>query len=131
MANQRPKNPEAPFQFLMSLPADTARRLDEFAKKTDTPRVAAVRSAVEALLAERGGEKLSVELSDELRIDLAALQDALDGASVQRMIARALREYVDKTLEKNPGIQERFSETRKQIREQGGRIIEFRPTRMA
>lgn len=125
------KNAGESFQFLVSLPADSARQLDMLVRKTNAPRVALVRSAVEALLAEHGGEKLSVELPDDLRRDLAALQDALDGASVHRMIARALRDYVDKMLADNEGIRARFSESRERIAAQGGQIIEFRRTRMA
>lgn len=115
----------------MSLSMESIRQLDELTRKTGARRLALVRSAVEAMLAEQYGEKLSFEVPEDLRLDFAALQEALDGASAQQMIARALRDYVAKMLAENPGIEGRFSEIRKQIHEQGGRLIEFRQKRMA
>ena len=123
------------FQFLVALPEEYVRQLDVLASETSAPRVALVRSAIETFLAERGGDRLSVDLPDDLRVNLAALQDALDGASVQRMIGRALRQYIDKFLSENEGIRARFAEAVRQIAIAGsssrGRVVEFRRTRMS
>jgi hypothetical protein len=121
------------FQFLVALPTEWAQQLDAAAKQDGASRMALVRSAIGALLSERQGETYVMELSDDLRIDLAALRDAMDTASTQTMIARALREYIDGILATNSGMRARFKEARKQIIENGeggsGKVIEFRRTR--
>lgn len=123
------------FQILVSLPVEVVRQLDEIAKQSKSPRVALVRSAVEAFLAEHGGEKLSADLPDDLLLELAALHDAMDGASKHLMIEKALREYVEKMLKENRGIRKRFVEARKRITasvgDESGRVVEFRRTRMS
>lgn len=102
--------PPAAFQILVALPKETVVSLDAIASETHVPRVALVRSAIEMFLAERGEEKLSVELPDDLRRDVMALRDAMDGASVQTMIERSLRRHIDKTLEENVGIRASYQE---------------------
>jgi predicted transcriptional regulator len=123
------------FQILVSLPVEVVRQLDEIAKQTKSPRVALIRSSVEAFLAEHGGEKLSADLPDDLLLALAALHDAMDGAQKHIMIEKALREYVEKTLKENRGIRKRFVEASKRltasVSDESGRVVEFRRTRMS
>jgi predicted transcriptional regulator len=107
-----PPSKPAPFQFLVALSKDVVDRLDAIASEAMVPRVALVRLAIDTFLAERGEEKLSVELSDELRRDLIALRDAMDGASVQIMIERSLRKYIDDKVDGNSDIREQYEKLR-------------------
>ena len=104
--------PDATFQFLVALPKETVARLDSIAEEMSVPRVALVRLAVEAFLAERGEEKLSVELPDDLRLDLMALRDALDGASVQVITEKSLRRYINYKVDENKEINALYQESR-------------------
>ena len=124
----RPVPKPPPFQFLVALPKDTVDRLDAIASETMVPRVALVRLAIDAFLAERGEEKLSVELSDELRHDLIALRDAMDGASVQVMIERSLRKHIDDTIDQNSGIRALFEKLRER-NTTPAKVVQFRRAR--
>jgi len=123
------------FQFLVALPTPQKEQLDTIAKETGTSRVAVVRSAIEMFLAERGGEKLSIELPEDLRIRLAAFVEAFYGATVQLIVADALQRHIDRFINDNPDIKERFEEAHKQIvasgNVEGGSIVVFPRTRVS
>lgn len=120
--------PVPPFHFLVTLPKETVDRLDAIALETSVPRVSLVRSAIDTFLAERGEEKISVELSDELRGDLMALRDAMDGASVQLMIERSLRRHIDETVDENSGIRARYEKLRAR-HTSSAKVVQFRRAR--
>jgi predicted transcriptional regulator len=113
---KRPQKPDpkptSAFQVLLALPKETVARVDAIASETQTARSVLLRSAVDMFLAERDEEKLSVELSDELRCDLMALRQAMDGASAQFMIEKALRRHIDDTVARNEGIREEYERLR-------------------
>jgi predicted transcriptional regulator len=127
-SRKSPPKAATPFQFLVALPKETVDRLDEIAFETSVPRVSLVRSAIETFLAERGEEKISVELSDELRCDLMALRDAMDGASVQLMIERSLRRHIDDTVQRNSGIAESYEKLRAR-HTSSAKVVQFRRAR--
>ncbi|MEA2236101.1 MAG: hypothetical protein QOC81_825 [Thermoanaerobaculia bacterium] len=110
--------------ILVALASATLSRLDAIASETRASRVGLIRSAVETLVAQHHEEKLSVELSEGLRQDLMALCDAMDGASVQVMIERSLRQRIDETIEKNEGIRARFKELRAR-NETRAQVVQF------
>jgi predicted transcriptional regulator len=126
--NSKSAKQEPPFQFLVALPKETVERLNAIASETLVPRVALVRSAIETFLAERGEERLSVELSDELRNDLMALRDAMDGASIQVMVERSLRRHIDNTIAENNGIRLRY-EAFQARNATHAKVVQFRRSR--
>jgi len=118
MAKRRPKpskpvpKSDATIPILVAFPRRTILRLDAIASETSVPRVALIRSAAETLVAEHHEEKLSVELSEDLRRDLMILCDVMDGASVQVMIERSLRKHIDNKIAENEGIRRQYEELR-------------------
>jgi predicted transcriptional regulator len=116
------------FQFLVALPKKTVDRLNAIASETSVPRVALVRSAIETFLAERDEEKLTVELSDDLRRDLFALRDAMDGASVQVMIEKSLRRHIDDKVDENSGIRALYEKLRER-HATPAKVVQFRRAR--
>jgi len=133
--SRRPNQASDTFQFLVALPRTWAQHLDAIAAENGSSRMSLVRSAIETFLSEHGGERLAFELPDELRLDLAALSEAMDGALAPKMIAKALEQYIESMRNKNAGINTRFVAERERIKNsvQGGRgkVIEFKRTRMS
>lgn len=123
-----PPKPAPLFQFLVALPKETVDRLDAIASQTSASRISLVRSAIETFLAERGEERISVELSDELRRDLMAFREAMDGASVQLMIERSLRKHIDDKVDENPGIRAHYEKLRAR-HVSSAKVVQFRRAR--
>jgi predicted transcriptional regulator len=110
--------------ILVALASATLSRLDAIARETSVPRVVLIRSAVETLVAQHREEKLSVELSEDLRRDLMILCDVMDGASVQVMMERSLRQRIDDTLAKNEGIRDAYKKLRAR-NEARAQVVQF------
>ena len=115
---------DATIPILVALPKETLLRLDAIASETSTRRVSLIRTAIEALVAQHREEKLSVELSENLRRDLMILCDVMDGASVQVMIERSLRKHIDNKIAENEGIRKRYKELRARS-ETRAQVVQF------
>ena len=54
------------------------------------------------------------QLGAELDADLADLSEAFHGAPVSRLIRRAVKDFVERTLEQEPAVRRRFDIARRE-----------------